>query len=502
MNQATQDEINSRLEGQGLKKITLPLPSTPTDGDKTSDTDPKPIGTSTKPTDKHVPIFISDNLAAKSRIVLIFGETHQDLGVLAQRVIGGPGGVTKGSMVSIVAALQKQTSGPGLSLSFSCKINDAITTMGSGAAADGAVATDATDAPGPDATAANAAAGNGAADANGAAADHYATIDATVNSSAATAPGIVLANTGELLWWAAGKRTLSHMAFQAAPMSSAAHIANFIDPETCFVPGNASPLEHVKYIFENIVGNAEMVRPDAVIDIIGIGTGAEVVEKFLDSEGVWNKWGGRLGCFAIVGGMLGADRYIDKKKGITSADGFTGEGFKTFLKERARAYVSSMAPAGTVIANPEGNPKTSTFTKHGCPVISAGMAIHLETMFIDTHPLVLSWMQEVALAPKPYKNPIFEIDFDDGTPAPDHSPSWGPVLDPVDEFCDNGVDIPETPGLKLFGGSTGLQVCEVVDPPKQEDRPLTIAEEAAMGDKNLTEEERAKRKAFVNSLFS
>ncbi len=57
-----------------------------------------------------MPIFTSPDLASKSRVVLVVGETAQDLGVLAHRVIGGPGGIDKGSMVSVVRHLTQQRS--------------------------------------------------------------------------------------------------------------------------------------------------------------------------------------------------------------------------------------------------------------------------------------------------------------------------------------------------------------------------------------------------------
>ncbi|KAI5867633.1 hypothetical protein GGS23DRAFT_612772 [Durotheca rogersii] len=91
MNQSIQQVIWERLEGLGLKKQLLPLGVT-------------------DPATPHVPIFVSGDIARKSRVVVIFGETMQDLGVLAFRVAGGHGGVNKGSVVSIVAELQKQRS--------------------------------------------------------------------------------------------------------------------------------------------------------------------------------------------------------------------------------------------------------------------------------------------------------------------------------------------------------------------------------------------------------
>ena len=76
-----EDEIHSRLEKQGLQKVLLPLGATLTD--------------------RHVPIFATPDLKSKSRIVVIFGEPSQDLGVIAGRIANGPGGIDQGSMVSL-----------------------------------------------------------------------------------------------------------------------------------------------------------------------------------------------------------------------------------------------------------------------------------------------------------------------------------------------------------------------------------------------------------------
>lgn len=80
---AVVDIIHSRLVAQGLTKLRLPL--------------------NTLPTDPHVPIFITANdLSTKSRVVVLFGESAQDLGVLAHRAIGGQDGINEGSMISII----------------------------------------------------------------------------------------------------------------------------------------------------------------------------------------------------------------------------------------------------------------------------------------------------------------------------------------------------------------------------------------------------------------
>ncbi|QYT04508.1 hypothetical protein H0G86_011412 [Trichoderma simmonsii] len=91
-NHALESVIHERLEKEGLQKLFLPL------------------GTST--TEPHMPIFITPNLDTKSRIVVIFGEPTQELGLVAGRVANGAGGINEGSMVSVVRALASQRSSP------------------------------------------------------------------------------------------------------------------------------------------------------------------------------------------------------------------------------------------------------------------------------------------------------------------------------------------------------------------------------------------------------
>ncbi|KAJ3526692.1 hypothetical protein NM208_g11067 [Fusarium decemcellulare] len=81
--------IHDRLEGEGLVKL--------------------PLGAEQSLTEKHCPIFITPSVARTSRIVIVFGEPIQNVGFLAGRIINGPGGITKGSVISLVQALAKQT---------------------------------------------------------------------------------------------------------------------------------------------------------------------------------------------------------------------------------------------------------------------------------------------------------------------------------------------------------------------------------------------------------
>ena len=67
-----------------------------------------PLGSG--PSDRHVPIFVSPDVSAKSRVVVVLGEPTQKLGLLAGRVANGPGGIDQGRMVSVVREIRRQKS--------------------------------------------------------------------------------------------------------------------------------------------------------------------------------------------------------------------------------------------------------------------------------------------------------------------------------------------------------------------------------------------------------
>ncbi|KAL8387159.1 hypothetical protein RB595_010115 [Gaeumannomyces hyphopodioides] len=89
--EALEKEIHSRLEATGLTKLRLPIGAGPQDA--------------------HVPIFATPDLSHRSRVVVVVGESIQDLGVLAYRVVGGPGGINAGSFVNFAKAFTSPDSG-------------------------------------------------------------------------------------------------------------------------------------------------------------------------------------------------------------------------------------------------------------------------------------------------------------------------------------------------------------------------------------------------------
>lgn len=56
--------------------------------------------------DNHVPIWVSPNISSKKRVIVIFGERNQDLGIFSYRVIGDDG-LNVGSCLNFVRAVQQ-----------------------------------------------------------------------------------------------------------------------------------------------------------------------------------------------------------------------------------------------------------------------------------------------------------------------------------------------------------------------------------------------------------
>jgi len=59
-----------------------------------------------------VPVLATPSVATAPRVVLFVGEATQDLGVLAHRIIGGRGGVARGSLVSVATEVLAQRAAP------------------------------------------------------------------------------------------------------------------------------------------------------------------------------------------------------------------------------------------------------------------------------------------------------------------------------------------------------------------------------------------------------
>jgi hypothetical protein len=89
--EAIRDIVLPRLEDAGLKTLRLPL----RDGNPPRDS---------FPTEAHVPILVAQNLSKAPRIIVVFGEPIQDLGIWAYRSINHDG-INIGSAVNFTKAV-------------------------------------------------------------------------------------------------------------------------------------------------------------------------------------------------------------------------------------------------------------------------------------------------------------------------------------------------------------------------------------------------------------
>ncbi|KAF7935042.1 uncharacterized protein EAE98_003087 [Botrytis deweyae] len=93
MNHAIRDIVMDRLLSLGLQKILLPL--------------------NVPETSPHVHILTSSNLSTATRVIVLFYEPKDDIGVLAHRVLGGAGGIDTGSAVNMVKYIQEKGAASG-----------------------------------------------------------------------------------------------------------------------------------------------------------------------------------------------------------------------------------------------------------------------------------------------------------------------------------------------------------------------------------------------------
>ena len=109
-------------------------------------------------------------------------------------------------------------------------------------------------------------------------------------------PGILIANTGQLLWYRGAGVAVTQTTWAALPRQTAVSPSLEIDEVKNRVPGNKDAKEHVAYIFDKVI--PKMTRADVKIDIIGMGDGAPEVVRYLQSN--WKKSEKHLQAVAVA----------------------------------------------------------------------------------------------------------------------------------------------------------------------------------------------------------
>lgn len=157
--------------------------------------------------DPHVPILVSKNLFEATRVLVVFGEPVQDLGIWAYRSIS-QGGINFGSAVSFTEGVFGRSSD---------------------------------------------------------------TKDA----------GLVIANTGQLLWHCASSRAVTQRTWEAADRP-AGPWGQATRSWRNKVPGNKDWQEHIQYVFEHVLW--PWLHDKSRIDVIGLSEGGQGALEYLQKR--------------------------------------------------------------------------------------------------------------------------------------------------------------------------------------------------------------------------
>jgi hypothetical protein len=96
--------------------------------------------------------------------------------------------------------------------------------------------------------------------------------------------GLIILNPSQLIYSHSMNRSLSLSSWRDRHRKSAAHPQHGIDDVQNRVPGNESPRNHIRYVFEKVLSNPEFVNPEAKIDVIGLLDGANDMLEFLNTN--------------------------------------------------------------------------------------------------------------------------------------------------------------------------------------------------------------------------
>ncbi|KAF2757437.1 hypothetical protein EJ05DRAFT_500974 [Pseudovirgaria hyperparasitica] len=225
----------------------------------------------------HIPIYAPpvEILRARKRVIILINDDFQDLGVLAYRHLYEQGGFEHGSCVSTVKDLIARSPPLG--------------------------------------------------------------VDGDVNPETAAqsrgAPALIVLNPGQLRYSHKYNCAMTRISWLAMPRKSIAHPATAFDGDENTVPGHRTIEDHIKTVFEQVVGDTRFVSPEAEVYVIAVSEGARATLDILDEN--WPKYSQRLTGLALMD-PPGNYKVWDVN-------------FRSFLKYRTRAWIKSERSSNTLL---------------------------------------------------------------------------------------------------------------------------------------------------------
>ncbi|THC91880.1 hypothetical protein EYZ11_008657 [Aspergillus tanneri] len=333
MNNCVRNIISSRLRALSLTTLKLPLLSTPGDA--------------------HVPILVSSNLSTASRIIVVFGEPSQDLGVWAYRSTNTDG-IDIGSAVCFARAV----------------LHPEAHNLGANNAEASASESESTPASGP--------------------------------GSNRSGTALIIANTGQLIWHCGSQRAVTLQTWLALPRASA------VDPPLTMtrrnkIPGNTSWQEHIDCVFDEVLAaGSRLIREDATIQVVGLVDGGLGAIRYLASR--WETWHTRLSSICLSNPLHFTHiDLVDDDNNDSGSDAHPSAmkptPFASFISTRCRAYVLSNQPLGLPVRG---------FQDHGCNCYSSGEELNVECIMPRAWKHMLAWLDLTYSDPE-YCESRFEV---------------------------------------------------------------------------------------------
>ncbi|KAL1612106.1 hypothetical protein SLS60_000329 [Paraconiothyrium brasiliense] len=232
-----------------------------------------PARSNSKPVGPHVPILAPAAEVLKTRkrvIVVINDDTHQDLAILAYRELQREGGLNGGSVVNFVKGLVNRTQ-----TNTSSDRREKLARDGARIEKD----------------------------------DHI--------------PGLIVLNTGQLLYSHKFNTALSMRSWLALPRKSITHDPVKIHEIENHIAGHRTPSEHIKTVFDKVIKDPQFVSPEAEVYVVAIENGVEKLIEILDQD--LYKYADRITALAFMQSNVGGHQ-------IHNPD------LKAFLHTRARHW--------------------------------------------------------------------------------------------------------------------------------------------------------------------
>ncbi len=212
---------------------------------------------SQKPSEPYVPILChpAPILRLRKKVIVVINESVQDLGIWAYRIAGHEGGIPPGSFLDFIFEVNRRSRDP----ERIAGTWDPVFTYPDELLLDQPVSQETQKA------------------------IDYHTKNEQLRDPEKTL-GLIFLNTGQLLYSHRFNEAMSHATWNALPRESIVHPPVRKSSTHNTVPGNATPEEHVRFVFENIVSNPDYVAEDAQVYVIAISDGAQSLLEYLNGS--------------------------------------------------------------------------------------------------------------------------------------------------------------------------------------------------------------------------